>query len=40
MDGAAFEKNGRTMVPIRFMSENIGASVVWNDETKTVEVTK
>lgn len=30
--------NGRTMVPLRVLSESIGADVSWDDETKTVEV--
>ena len=31
--------NGRTMVPLRVLSESIGADVSWNGETKTVSVT-
>jgi len=31
--------NGRTMVPIRFISESLGASVDWNSETKTITIT-
>lgn len=26
--------NGRTMVPLRFVAENLGASVVWNSSTQ------
>ena len=29
-------KNGTTMVPIRFISENLGANVEWNEAEKTV----
>jgi len=28
--------NGRSMMPIRFVAENLGATVGWNGETKTV----
>ena len=31
--------NGRTMVPVRFVSEMLGENVGWNAETKTVEIT-
>ncbi len=32
--------NDRTYVPIRFVADELGAEVQWNDETKTVTVTK
>ncbi len=32
--------NNKTMVPVRFLAESIGAEVSWNDETKTVMVQK
>ena len=32
--------NGRTMVPLRAIFENLGASVDWNDSTQTVTSTK
>jgi len=32
-------QNGRTLVPVRFISENIGAKVSWNDATQTVGIT-
>lgn len=32
--------NGRTMVPIRFISEAMGADVSWEGETKTVTITQ
>ena len=32
-------QNGRTLVPVRFISENIGANVGWNDVTQTVSIT-
>lgn len=33
-------KKGTTMVPVRFISENLGAKVNWNAKTKTVTITK
>lgn len=35
-----YVNNGSTMVPIRFVSENLGAKVSWNNVTKTVGITK
>lgn len=32
--------NGRTMVPLREIFENLGAEIIWDDETKTVIATK
>lgn len=43
-DGAAqllapvYEKNGRSLVPIRFVSETLGASVGWNSKTKQISI--
>ena len=31
--------NGRTMLPVRFVTENLGAAVAWNDNDKTVTIT-
>lgn len=31
--------DGRTMLPVRFVSENLGCSVNWDDKTKTVTIT-
>jgi len=31
--------NGRTMLPLRFVSENLGCSVGWADATKTITIT-
>lgn len=39
MDVPAQLINGRTMVPLRFISENIGATVNWIEETRTVNIT-
>ncbi|MEA1960845.1 MAG: stalk domain-containing protein [Bacillota bacterium] len=33
-------KNGKTMVPVRILSEGIGANVSWNDKSRTVTVEK
>ncbi len=30
--------NGRTMVPVRFISENLGATVTWDSQTKAVNI--
>ncbi len=32
--------NGRTLVPLRFISEALGARVVWNAPTKTVKISR
>lgn len=32
--------NGRTMLPARFVAEQLGASVEWNEADKTVTITK
>jgi len=34
----AFIENGRTMVPLRFISEALGEKVEWKNETKTVVI--
>jgi len=39
-DTKAEMKNDRVMVPLRFVSEVLGANVVWNSNTRTVEITK
>jgi len=39
LDVPAEVKEGRTFVPLRFVSEALGASVDYDDETKTVTVT-
>lgn len=33
-----YEKNGRALVPIRFVSETLGASVDWNSQTKQISI--
>ena len=31
--------NGRTLAPLRFISENLGSKVAWNAESKTINIT-
>jgi hypothetical protein len=38
MDTAPVIVNGRTMVPLRFVAEAMGATVIWNGESRTVSV--
>ena len=38
MDTAAILKSGRTLVPLRFISEYLGASVNWNSANQTVNI--
>lgn len=35
---APFIKDGRTMIPLRFVSENFGCQVSWDQETYTVDI--
>jgi len=37
-DQQPFIANGRTMVPLRFVAEALGAEVGWNDNTQTVTI--
>ncbi|GAE88535.1 copper amine oxidase N-terminal domain-containing protein [Acetivibrio straminisolvens] len=39
LDVAAEITDGRTFVPLRFVSENCGAEVAWDDSTKSVYIT-
>ncbi|OQB13607.1 MAG: Carboxylesterase NlhH [Firmicutes bacterium ADurb.Bin193] len=38
LDTPAMLVNSRTMVPLRFVSENFNMNVSWDDETKTIEI--
>ena len=38
IDTVPVVKNGRTMVPLRFVSETLGAKVTWQKDTKIVEI--
>ena len=40
LDAAAFVENGRTYLPLRFVSETLGAQVAWNEAEKKVTITK
>lgn len=40
LNAAPYIDNGRTLVPVRFVSEALGADVRWDPDTKTVTVTK
>ena len=40
LDSPAFLENDRTYTPIRFISEELGADVKWNDELQQVIITK
>jgi len=40
MDTSPEISNGRTMVPLRFVSEVLGCSVDWNQTTYTVSINK
>lgn len=36
LDSPAFIENSRTYLPLRFVAENLGATVTWNEETQKV----
>ena len=40
LDSPAFIENSRTYTPIRFISEELGATVEWNEKTEEVTITK
>lgn len=40
LDSPAFVENDRTYTPIRFISENLGASVEWIEKEQKVVITK
>ena len=40
LDSPAFIENDRTFIPIRFVSENLGAKVEWIGESRQVIITK
>ncbi len=40
LDSPAFIENDRTYTPIRFISEELGATVDWNETEQTVTITK
>jgi hypothetical protein len=38
LDQAAIEMNGRTLVPLRFIGESLGATVNWDEATQHVDL--
>ncbi len=40
LDYLAFIENRRTYLPLRFVSENLGATVTWDENTQTITITK
>lgn len=38
MDAVPFLRNGRALVPLRFLAESLRADVSWNEATQTVEI--
>ena len=40
LDSPAFVENDRTYLPLRFIAENLGADVQWDDATQTITITK
>lgn len=40
LDSPAFVENDRTYLPLRFVAENLGADVQWDDATQTITITK
>lgn len=40
LDAAPYIKKSRTLVPVRFVSEALGADVQWNEKTRVVTITK
>ena len=40
MDAAPEIREGRTMVPLRFVAEGLGCDVIWHEATSSVELTK
>ena len=40
LEMSAMIKNGRTMVPLRFVMEAFDVNVDWDQDTRTVEITK
>ena len=40
MDTPAIIKSGRTMVPLRYISETLGCDVIWDNDERTVSISK
>jgi hypothetical protein len=39
MDGAPFVSNGRTLVPVRYLADALGAQTAWDAATQTITIT-
>ena len=40
LDAPPYIEMGRTMVPVRFVAETLGADVTWQEKSRTVIITK
>lgn len=40
LDSPAFIENGRTYTPVRFVAEKLGANVIWDPDTQSVQIVK
>lgn len=40
LDSPAFIRNSRTYTPVRFICDNLGANILWDNDTRTVTITK
>ena len=40
LDTPPYLENDKTMIPVRFLTENLGYKVEWNEKTNTATITK
>jgi hypothetical protein len=40
LDGAVRNRDGTTYVPLKFIANALGAKVVWDNETKTITLSR
>ena len=40
IDAAPFISNGRTLVPVRYLADALGAQTAWDAATQTITITK
>ncbi|MDD3427613.1 MAG: copper amine oxidase N-terminal domain-containing protein, partial [Caldisericia bacterium] len=38
IDAEPFIENGRTLVPLRFITEPLGAEVIWNEKDRSIQL--
>ena len=38
LDSPAFVENDRTYLPLRFVAENLGASLIWDEQSKQITI--